>query len=99
MSLIVIIVVAIVGGSIYFALPFPIQLILLLINALVPDPIPFIDEIIMVGGIFSKLYTMDIFLGEFFDWLSEHKILGTIVVIGLLWLIFQLGSWLWNLIF
>lgn len=99
MSLILIIIVAIVGGSIYFVLPLPIQLILLLINALVPDPIPFIDEIIMIGGIISKLYTLDNLFSDFWYWVSEHKILGTIVVIGLLWLVFQLGSWLWNWIF
>lgn len=48
-------IVAIVGGSIYFVLPLAVQLILFAINAIVPDPIPYLDEIIMVGGILSKL--------------------------------------------
>ena len=51
MSIIVLIVVALFGGCFYFALPFPIQLIIFAINAIVPDPIPYVDEIIMVGGI------------------------------------------------
>lgn len=52
-------IVAIVGGSIYFVLPLAVQLVLFVINAIVPDPIPYLDEIIMVGGILSKLKKLD----------------------------------------
>lgn len=49
LSIIFLVIVAVIGGSIYFALPLAVQLILFAINAIVPDPIPYLDEIIMVG--------------------------------------------------
>lgn len=49
LSIIFLVIVAVIGGSIYFALPLAVQLILFAINAVVPDPIPYLDEIIMVG--------------------------------------------------
>ena len=55
LPIIFLVIVAVIGGSIYFALPLAVQLILFAINAIVPDPIPYLDEIIMVGGILSKL--------------------------------------------
>ena len=49
LSIIFLVIVAVIGGSIYFALPLAVQLILFALNAIVPDPIPYLDEIIMVG--------------------------------------------------
>ena len=60
-------------------------------NAIVPDPIPYIDEIIMVGGMVSKLYFLDQ-VGEF---ISEHKILSLLILILLIWC----GVQIWNCIF
>ena len=40
LSIIFLVIVAVIGGSIYFALPLAVQLILFAINAIVPDPIP-----------------------------------------------------------
>lgn len=59
LPIIFLVIVAVIGGSIYFALPLAVQLILFAINAIVPDPIPYLDEIIMVGGILSKLKKLD----------------------------------------
>ena len=89
MSIIVLIVIALFGGYFYFTLPFPIQLIIFIINAIVPDPIPYIDEIIMVGGMVSKLYFLDQ-VGEFI-----HKILSLLILILLIWC----GIQIWNCIF
>ena len=38
LSIIFLVIVAVIGGSIYFALPLAVQLILFAINAIVPDP-------------------------------------------------------------
>jgi hypothetical protein len=89
-SIIVLIVIALFGGYFYFTLPFPIQLIIFIINAIVPDPIPYIDEIIMVGGMVSKLYFLDQ-VGEF---ISEHKILSLLILILLIWCGIQIWNWI-----
>ena len=39
---------------IFLAVPLPAQIILACINFLVPDPIPYIDEIIMVLSVMKK---------------------------------------------
>lgn len=75
LSIIFLVIVAVIGGSIYFALPLAVQLILFAINAVVPDPIPYLDEIIMVGGILSKLKKLD----DIEDFISEHKVLCRII--------------------
>ncbi len=78
--MLILVIVCIIGGYAYFACPLPIQLLLTAINAFVPDPIPFLDEIIMAGGIFSKLYYLDdigYYIEEFF---AEHKILSAIII-------------------
>lgn len=40
---------------VYMFLPCPIQLIFSIINFFIPDPIPYLDEIIMWGGLLSKI--------------------------------------------
>ena len=94
MSIIVLIVIALFGGCFYFTLPFPIQLIIFIINAIVPDPIPYVDEIIMVGGIISKISFLDN-VGYF---ISEHKILSFIIAfplsIFLIWGSVQIWNWI-----
>ena len=87
--------VALFGGCFYFALPFPIQLIIFAINAIVPDPIPYVDEIIMVGGIISKISFLDN-VGYF---ISEHKILSIIIAIPLSIFLIWGSVQIWNWIF
>lgn len=88
----ILIIICLIGGSAYFAAPLPVQLVLMGINFLVPDPIPYLDEIIMVGGIFSKLYWIDNIGYEIKAFVSEHKVLsgfaiGLAAVLILNWLI------------
>ena len=80
-------IVAIVGGSIYFVLPLAVQLILFAINAIVPDPIPYLDEIIMVGGILSKLKKLD----DIEDFIS---VLFCIIAVGIVILLVQFLRWI-----
>ena len=82
--------ICLIGGVIYFCCPFPIQLLLMIGNVFIPDPIPFLDEIIMVGGIISKLYFLENlswYVHSF--WKSTKKFIGkhrklliTIVFVG-----------------
>lgn len=70
---------------IYFACPLPLRLLILAINFFIPDPIPIVDEVIMTAGIISKIATLDS-IAEFFE---EHKILTTIIVVGIIVLILK----------
>ena len=90
LSIIFLVIVAVIGGSIYFALPLAVQLILFAINAIVPDPIPYLDEIIMVGGILSKLKKLD----DIEDFISEHKVLSCIIAVGIVILLVQFLRWI-----
>lgn len=75
MGILLIIIICLIGGSAYFAAPLPVQLVLMGINFLVPDPIPYLDEIIMVGGILSKLYWIDNIGFEIRTFSAKHKFL------------------------
>jgi hypothetical protein len=40
---------------VYFALPWYLQILLLVLNTIFPDPVPYIDEFFMYLGLFRKL--------------------------------------------
>lgn len=90
MSFIILVAIALFGGCIYFALPLPIQLVILVVNAIIPDPIPYIDEIIMIGGIISKIELLE----NIGDFISEHKILSLIILIFMIWGGIQIWNWI-----
>ncbi len=69
----------IIGIGIYCVLPLPIQIPLLLLNTMLPDPIPYIDEIIMYGSTVKKLVR----LGNTLQWISEHKALTVAIIVGI----------------
>lgn len=88
---------------VYAVCPFLIQITGFAINAFVPDPIPFLDEFIMIVCMFSKLEKiMDFFeaVGDFIsdigDYISEHRIafiISGIVCAGLIvWIIWAVNS-------
>lgn len=48
-------IVLLVLVLVYFELPFWAQLIISVINFIVPDPIPIVDEVLMIVGMMKKL--------------------------------------------
>lgn len=78
------ILICLIGGVVYVACPLILQLPLMIANFLIPDPIPFLDEIIMVGGIISKLFFLDdlrYFPDALEDFIKDHKLITIIVVL------------------
>ena len=71
-------------------LPFPIQFILMLINIFVPDPIPFLDEIIMGAGVISKLYWLENIGDHISDFFKKHKFLSFLIGLAFLYAVSQL---------
>ncbi|MDO4301085.1 MAG: hypothetical protein Q4D26_06805 [Clostridia bacterium] len=51
------IIVYLILICIYFALPWPLQIIFLIVNTFFPDPIPYVDEFMMYLGFFRKINT------------------------------------------
>lgn len=73
-------IIALVILAIYLASPLIGKAVLLLINTVIQDPIPLIDEIIMWFGIIRHLdQTLNIA-----DYISEHKkiVKGMAIVVG-----------------
>lgn len=72
--MVVIIVILII--IIFSALPLPLQLILFAVNMFLPDPVPMLDEAIMIismankAKLFSKIYGL----------LQKHRVIGIIVI-------------------
>lgn len=72
--MVVIIVILII--IIFSALPLPLQLILFAVNMFLPDPVPMLDEAIMIismankAKLFSKIYSL----------LQKHRVIGIIVI-------------------
>ena len=77
---------------VYAVCPFLVQIAGFAINVFVPDPIPFMDEFIMILCMFTKIGRFLEFIENVGDFISEHRIafiIGGIVcaglVIGILW--------------
>lgn len=79
-------IITIIGLLIYLGLPLPLQLFVLLLNSVTPDPIPYIDEIIMYASFIKKLITCMHIL-DMLEWIKEHKILAIVLGIGVIILI------------
>jgi hypothetical protein len=74
--------------------PFPIMIILMVVDFLVPDPIPAIDEILLVIMFFGRLKKI-LFIQKFIE---EHKILTVLLLVLLVAGVFMLGSWLFRVL-
>lgn len=92
------IVLCAIGGCAYFLCPAPLQFLLTGINFFVPDPIPFLDEVIMIGGILAKLFWIDNFyisdyvedLKDFFFHKKGRRLLFRIIlIIAIIFLIYK----------
>ena len=68
-------IIGLILVCIYIAVPLPVQLILLVVNFLLPDSIYAIDEIIMAVSTLKKMSN----LANIIDFVSEHKFLAVII--------------------
>lgn len=72
---------------IYIVLPLPLQIIFLLTNIMVPDPIPVLDELVMLISLSKKMSQA----GRFLDFINTHpilfKFLVLIIILGIVGLI------------
>lgn len=72
-------ILTIIGVLIYVVLPMPLQLVVLILNTAIVDPIPYVDEIIMYASFIKKLARY----GRMIEWAEEHKTLLTVIGVGI----------------
>ena len=63
----ILIILYVILLCVYFACPLPVRLLILAVNFFIPDPIPIVDEVLMIAGIISKIIALDNIL-EFIDY-------------------------------
>ncbi|MBQ7783354.1 MAG: hypothetical protein IJ368_05230 [Oscillospiraceae bacterium] len=52
------IIIIFIAAIIFYSLPFWLKIILTIINSLIPDTIPIIDELVMAGGSFAHFFRL-----------------------------------------
>lgn len=72
---------------IFIACPLIGKLILLVLNVIVPDPLPYIDEIVMIGSTAGNILGAVSKLDKLIDFISAHKVVGIILGIVLVLII------------
>lgn len=88
MWILLIIGIYLVVFCVYFACPLPVRILIMAVNFFMPDPIPILDEVIMIAGIISKLLFLEDVISAIIYFVDEHKKLiktiGIIVIVLLL---------------
>lgn len=83
-----------IGGIIYSVFlgifvvcPLIGKVILLILNMYIPDPLPFLDEIIMLGSTIHNILNTIMKLQQALEYAKNHKFIACILVLGIIMLI------------
>lgn len=76
------IIIGIVIVAISLEAPLWLSILLLGVNLFIPDPIPFIDEIVQFMGIANKIKNLQR-AGTFYDWVCAYKLESLILPVVL----------------
>lgn len=79
---------------IYYVMPMPIQIILLLIDGFAFDPIPIIDELLMIVMVTDRIRKV-VWVHDF---IIRHRFLTVLIIIALLIVLFLCGKWILSII-
>ena len=74
------IVLYVVFALVYLCCPLPVQILLFIINSIVPDSIPVLDELLMIAAVLGKIRLA----GSVFAFKEEHPILFYIILAAIL---------------
>lgn len=80
--------IAIILGTIflliYISVPIRTKIVLFIINLFLPDPIPYVDELVMAGNIVLNLVKAI----KIIEFINEHRILSAFLVVTSIFLLF-----------
>ena len=79
---------------IYWVAPLPVQIVLFIIDAFVPDMVPVIDELVMLIAIVNRVKTYIVVK----SFMAEHKILTILFLIVMLVGIVLVFQWIFGFI-
>lgn len=80
------IIIYIIGIGWYVTLPVKWQMVFLIINTILPDRLPYIDEIIMYSSTVKKL----LYVEKVIDWIERNKKI-VIVICSIIIIVLVLG--------
>ena len=80
--------------AIYWVCPILAQLVLLLLDGFVPDPIPLIDEMLMIAVLLNRLRKV-VMVTEF---IKKHKILSVIILILSIYVLYHIIIWVLSIV-
>ena len=87
--MVIIVIILIFLAFVYVGLPLWAKLIVFIINSFLPDPIPVVDEVLMVAAIINdilKLYKVMAIT----EWIRSHKVLALCIGLGII-ILFGVG--------
>ena len=74
------IIIYVVAFLIFLCAPWPLQIIFLLANIFIPDPIPIVDEALMTASILKKIAGA----GRIMDFAERHPTLFKLIIVGII---------------
>ena len=83
---IVVIVILIILACVYVELPLWAKLILLALNGVMPDPIPIIDEVLMIAAIIGDIIRVSKIVA-IVAWFQAHKKISIAILAGVVLLV------------
>lgn len=89
-------IILIILAFVYIGLPLWAKLVVLAINSFFPDPIPVVDEVLMVVASINDI--IKVYKGmRVAEWIRLHKALSLCICLGIIILIVIVISMLFNL--
>ncbi len=77
------IIVIILLAMVYVALPFWVKLVCFVLNVIFPDPIPIIDEVLMVAAMINNFLHLELVI-DVIDWMIDNIKLVVCILIVIL---------------
>ena len=84
--MVIAIVILIIFAFVYVGLPLWAKLIILALNGIIPDPIPIIDEVLMIAAIINDI-TRNGKIVAVVAWFQEHKKISIAILVGFVLLV------------
>ena len=79
----ILLIVYIIAFLLFLFAPLPFQILFMLANIFIPDPIPVIDEALMLASIVKKIIGGFKALGIILDFKEKHPILFRIIIVSI----------------
>ena len=70
------IIITVIFLCVFLAVPLVARIVLFILNAFIPDPIPYADECVMAGNIVHNLVRLD----KIINFIMEHKSLSLVII-------------------